>query len=55
MNKWLIKYFLKKYDHKIWLMCGDIAERFHDKETGDYYDLQDKLYYWILSGIKNYD
>jgi len=39
-------------DKPFFKIAGDIAERFHDKDTGDYDDLKEKLYYWIKSGLK---
>ena len=54
MTKRIVNYLLKKYTKKLWNMAGNIANRFHDKKTGEYDDLQEKLYYWITSGIKDF-
>lgn len=49
MRKLILKWLIS--DEKLWTIAGDIALRFHDKETGEYDDLQDKLYYWIKCGL----
>jgi len=49
MKQYIIKKLLP--DAKLWKIAGNIAERFHDKETGEYDDLQDKMYIWIKMGI----
>ena len=54
MRKRIIKYLLEKYKDKLWLMSGNIAERFHGKDDGAYDDLQDKLYYWITKDIEEF-
>lgn len=43
--KWLID------DEMLWEICGNIAERFYDKENGMYDYLQEKLYYWFSTGL----
>ena len=41
------KLFFRIYKNHFWKVSGNIAERFHDKDTGEYDCLRDKLYYWI--------
>lgn len=38
-------------DIKLWGIAGDIAERFHDKDSAEYDDLQEKMWSWIRWGI----
>lgn len=54
MKKLIITYILNKYSKEFWLLSGNIAQRFHDKDTGEYDDLQDRFYYWITQGIKDF-
>ena len=51
MKNAIIKLFIKVFSKRVWRMSGDIAERFHDKGTGECDDLQEKLYYWITDGL----
>jgi hypothetical protein len=48
----IINHFVWKYRAGIWRMAGDITERFCSKDTGEYDDLQEKLYGWIMDGLK---
>ncbi len=54
MKAYIINYLLKKYADKLWVMSGDIAGRFHEKDSGDYDDLQEKLNSWITEGIRQF-
>ena len=36
---------------KLWGIAGDIADRFHEKGSAEYDDLQEKMYKWIKMGI----
>ena len=49
MKKYLIKKLIP--EKHIWKIAGNIAERFHDKGTGEFEDLQNKLWSWISFGI----
>jgi len=50
---WLLKkvFYTDYVRSKLFIVCGDIAERFHDKGSGDYDDLQEKLFYWVSIGL----
>ena len=54
MKRAIIEFLLKIYQKKIFEMCGNIAERFHEKDSGEYDDLQEKFNYWITAGIKDF-
>lgn len=43
----LFNFFIRIYSKRFWIIAGNIAERFYEKDTGEYDDLQEKLYYWI--------
>jgi len=42
---------------EFWKLSGCIAERFAEKDSGEYDDLRYKIYYWITSywGYKLYE
>ena len=46
----ILLYFLKD---DIWEVCGNISERFYDRDDGNWDDLQEKLYYWFTAGLRN--
>ena len=47
----ILNYFIYKYRAGVWRISGDIAERFHNKDSGEYDDLQEKFYSWITRGL----
>lgn len=51
MKRFFVKIMLRVIKKDLWIVCGNISLRFHDKGDGAYDDLQDKLYYWITSGL----
>ena len=54
LNKFRIKLIKLLLPEKIiWEVSSDIAERFYKKDSGEYDILQDKLDFWIRSGIED--
>lgn len=60
MNKIKLKLLkLLLPEETLWEMAGNISERFVEKyddkmeTTGEYDDLQEKMFYWIKCGIFN--
>lgn len=55
MKKKIIEFLLKKYQTQIYEMAGNLALRFYDDpESGDYEDLREKFYYWIIDEISHF-
>lgn len=50
----IISIFVNSNANNFWKMSGNIAERFHKKDLAEYDDLQERLYYWITEGIKDF-
>lgn len=49
MRKFLLKLLLK--EETLWKTAGDMAERHYERDSGDYDELHEKLFYWIKCGI----
>lgn len=41
------------YSHKFWTMAGNMAERFHEIDSAEYDHLQERLYFNLLSGLRD--
>lgn len=52
MRSWLLWRLCKNSD-LVWQMAGHIASRFHDTGTGEYDMLEDRMYDWLLAGMKD--
>lgn len=54
IKKKITSLFVEINSDNFYNLAGNIAERFTNKDSGEYDDLKDRLYYWITVGIKDF-